>query len=62
MNWSAGGIMALRVRLKLTQEAFAVLLGVRTETVNRWERGVSTPRGLSAAALDRVSIKGKHGK
>ena len=52
--WYPSRVVGLRERLGLTQEAFAERLGVRIETVNRWERCVSTPTGLSKRALDRL--------
>lgn len=38
-------ILELRVRLKMTQEAFAEHLGVARNTVARWEMGANLPRG-----------------
>jgi len=48
-------IRELRLRLGLTQEQFARVVGVTFTTVNRWERDWNTPRGLSLRALERVA-------
>lgn len=37
-------IKSIRMRLKLTQQAFAELLSVSFATVNRWERGKTVPQ------------------
>ena len=59
-KWTGAAIRRLREKYGLTQEAFAGLLGVTWVTVSRWEREVSTPRGLSLKALDgRASHKRK---
>lgn len=47
-------VRALRVRMGLSQEAFAKRLGVSVNTVTRWERGVMRPKGLSLVALKRL--------
>jgi len=49
-----------RVRLKvgLTQEQLAKLLGVGVASVRRWERGTAEPRGLSRREVDRF-LKGE---
>lgn len=50
----------LRLSLQLTQEAFAALVGVRTQQVSRWETGrsVVTP---ARALLIRDRVRGAHG-
>lgn len=53
-KWSAAAIKRLRRRLGLTQEKFARRLGVTHVTVNRWERHLAEPKGLSVAALDSL--------
>lgn len=54
MNWTPGGIRSLRLRLGLTQEAFARRLGVSITTVSRWENGQVKPRGLGLLKLNSV--------
>lgn len=45
----------LRLSLKLTQEAFAALVGVRTQQVSRWETGRSVVTPARALLIkDRV--------
>lgn len=46
-------VCQLRGRLGLTQEKLAERLGVRFQTVNRWERGHAQPSPLAMAALKR---------
>lgn len=36
--WTPARIKALRKRLNLTQDAFAIVVGVRSRQVIRWER------------------------
>ncbi len=45
---------ALRERLRLTQEAFASILGVSFATVNRWENGKAVPSGDYARVLQTL--------
>jgi transcriptional regulator with XRE-family HTH domain len=52
---TADEIRALRVRLGLTQEQMAQRMGVSFATINRWENGKMTPRGLYARALDDLA-------
>ena len=47
---------AVRVRLKLTQEAFSDLLGVPLGTLRNWEQGHRSPGG-AARALLRIAAK-----
>ncbi len=42
---------SVRLRLGLTQAAFAELIGVHPMTVSRWERGVLTPNRRQLAIL-----------
>lgn len=46
-------IKGLRKKLKLSQEAFAHLIGVSFQTVNRWEKGSSKPSSL---ALEKIEL------
>lgn len=46
-------VRELRQRLGLTQEELAKHLGVRFQTVNRWERGHAQPSPLALKAIKR---------
>ena len=52
--WTPAKIFALRKRLRLSQTALAVRLGVGFSTVNRWEMGRNAPTGISIIALDNL--------
>ena len=41
----------IRVRLKLSQEAFAALMGVSVRTVQDWEQGRRVPQGPAKSLL-----------
>ncbi|MBD2532944.1 helix-turn-helix transcriptional regulator [Nostoc flagelliforme FACHB-838] len=45
-------IRELRQTLKLTQEKFAVKLGVSFPTINRWEKGHATPSPLAFKQIE----------
>jgi DNA-binding transcriptional regulator YiaG len=51
-TWTAEGVKALRVSLGLSQSQFANLIGCHVRAVSQWERGLRTPTGLYAKALD----------
>jgi DNA-binding transcriptional regulator YiaG len=53
-EWDGARVSALRERLQITQEELSVRLGVRMETVNRWENGHTKPTGLSKRALEAL--------
>jgi putative transcriptional regulator len=48
-------VVRLRSRLGLNQEKFAEKLGVSMSSVEKWETGQHTPRGLSVRALERLA-------
>jgi len=48
-------VVRLRARLGLSQEKFAIKLGVSTSIVSKWEKGLNKPRGLSLRAIDRLT-------
>lgn len=50
-------IVELRIRLGLTQAELASMLGCHPMAVSQWERGVRTPTGLYAAAINRLMIQ-----
>jgi transcriptional regulator with XRE-family HTH domain len=51
---AAERVQKLRKALDLSQEAFARLLGVAVQTVNRWENGVAAPSGLADSLLESL--------
>jgi putative transcriptional regulator len=53
---TAKQIKELRYRLGMTQEQFAVELGVTLGTINRWENGKSHPSPL---ALEKITQLGR---
>ena len=59
----AGIIRALRDRLHLTQERFAIQLDVTFATVNRWENGRAKPSRLARkqilSKLESLGPKGQ---
>lgn len=64
-TWDADRISALRLRLGLTQAAFARQLGIRQQTVSEWETGRYLPRGASLTILrlaeERTPYDAGHG-
>ncbi len=54
---TARHIKELRFRLGMTQEQFAMELGVTLNTINRWENGKSHPSPL---ALEKITQLSKH--
>lgn len=50
----ADEIRAMRLRLGLSQEAFAPVLGVSMHTVNCWERGKRKPSRL---AMEKIKAQ-----
>lgn len=56
---SSGSIYHLRKKLGLTQESFALKIGVCISTVNRWENGVTKPNRITSRQLMRLA--NKHG-
>ena len=47
-------IKKLRKQLNLTQEEFAVELGVVVSTVNRWEKGHAKPSPIVLKAIENM--------
>lgn len=54
-HWTAERVAALRLRLGLSQAAFAGRLGVRQQTVSEWETGRYEPRGASSVVLSMLA-------
>jgi len=51
------GIRRMRVRLDLSQERFAQLLGVSLQTVRRWEEGLTKPLPIMNLRLEELQKK-----
>jgi len=58
-RWSPEQLLALSVRLdlKMSQPAFAKLLGVPVGTIRDWEQGRKQP---GSAAITLLKVAGKH--
>lgn len=52
----ATNIRERREELGLSQEALARIIGVRSLTISRWERGVSAPEDDNLASLREVGV------
>lgn len=54
-NWTGERVKSLRSTLKLSQEKFAALVGVRrVQTVCDWENGKAEPSPLAKMRLDQL--------
>lgn len=47
-------IKEIRIKLGLTQEAFASMLGVSFTTVSRWERGLGKPSPMAQKNIQNL--------
>lgn len=50
-------IIKLRVKMNVSQEELANILGVSFQSVNRWENGKYEPTKLAKAKLDELFAK-----
>lgn len=50
-------IKAFRLRMGMTQEKLAELLGVRHATLNRWEKGHAKPSPLALKRLEEYDTE-----
>jgi len=62
VNKLAKIIKELRNKLGLTQEQFAVKVGVTFSTVNRWENGKGKPSPLAMKQIERLLHRTNEGK
>lgn len=53
-QWTPERIRELRMKLQLTQEEFAQLIGVTFPTVNRWENGKNSPNRIAQRRLAKA--------
>lgn len=51
-------IRALRAREHLSQQQLAVRLYISANSIQKWERGVTQPRGAALALLELIDKKG----
>ena len=51
-DFSAAEVKKIREKFGLTQESFAVKMGVLKKTVEEWESGISSPSGSSIKLLE----------
>jgi len=58
-RFSRRGIIAHRERLGITQQQYALLVGVSSSCMCLWETGRTTPQRRRWAALERVSRMGR---
>jgi DNA-binding transcriptional regulator YiaG len=47
-------ITLTRLKLDLTQEQFAALLGVKRNAVSNWERGIKKPTARNQYKIDQL--------
>lgn len=57
-NSAMESVKALRKKLGLSQDAFAVLLGVAPYTVRRWESGKSKPSRMALRLIEEIKKEG----
>lgn len=54
-RWSAEDVKKLRKELRLSQQLFADVLGVKLPTIVSWENGTNSPSGSSSRLMDIIS-------
>ena len=52
-TWTKEKIRGLREQAEMTQEQFAITVGVSLSTMQNWEYGICSPRKRQAEALER---------
>lgn len=57
-NYKAGEIKRIRLKLNLSQVAFAKIIGVSSKTVEAWESGRNIPQGPSQRMLELLDKNG----
>lgn len=55
-KWNPYAVRGLRARLGITQRDLAGSLHVSLASVNRWERGITTPSPLAVTMLDLIDL------
>ena len=56
---SAENIRAHRVKLKLSQQQLAVMMGVSRRTIGNWESGADLPSDVNKQKLEQLFYTGK---
>lgn len=57
---SSGKIKDVRLKVCMTQEEFARVLGCHTQTVSKWERGEAKPEEFQEALIEAFSYCSPH--
>ena len=57
-NLSASEIKSVRLKYKVSQKVFALLLNVSPSTIKQWELGRKHPQGASLKLLNIVNMHG----
>jgi DNA-binding transcriptional regulator YiaG len=57
VDFSADEVRGLRLSMRLSQDQFAALLGVSSETVAKWEQGHNSPARSSVRLLQILKAK-----
>ena len=55
---SPNEIKSIRLNSKMSQSVFAKLINASSSTIQKWETGEKTPRGISLKLLNIVKNKG----
>jgi len=58
--YSGGEIRSIRMNMKISQQAFANLLGVSKKTIEAWESGKSCPIGPARRLLALLQKNSEH--
>lgn len=53
-EFSPTEIRDIRIRARMSQSVFALVLGVSTKTVEAWESGINKPKGSSRRLLELI--------
>jgi len=59
-NFPDPEVKAIRERLGISQDKFAMILGVSKRTVENWEQGRRHPTGAARSLLKRVDADPEH--
>lgn len=59
MKWNKDTLKEARTKVKLSQQALAIEIGVHFRTVQNWEKGITSIPASVAPALDKLFIETK---
>ena len=54
VEYTARDIQRIRERLSASQRAFAMLLGIKTSTLQKWEQGTTAPSAMACRLLEMM--------